>query len=101
MASGQPAVGHQRLLLALLVFGILNFVLVFTVFPEFFFLQSIIWITSVIVVYLNAKEVDRAKEGKRAALIFRWYGQSTISAVNYKNGIIQSLSHHLLGMRPC
>ncbi len=61
MASRQPAVGHQRLLLGLLAYGILNFVLVLTVLPELIFLQPIIWITSVIVVYLDAKEVNRTK----------------------------------------
>jgi hypothetical protein len=33
-------------------------------------------------------------------LIFNRCGQSQISAVDHKNGIIQSLPYHMLGMRP-
>jgi hypothetical protein len=66
MASGQLVIGHQKFLLGHLVFGILNFVLAFLhVFPELFFLQPIIWITSIIAVHLDP-EVNRTN-GKGAA----------------------------------
>ncbi len=61
MGSPQPAFGHQRLLLGLLLYGMLNLLLFLTVLPELLVLQPILWITSVIVVYLDAKEVNRAQ----------------------------------------